>query len=522
MPALVLATGVALTAGAFFGTAALTRHVTTQRFDALVGQIAEAIAARPQSYVRMLQGAQGFWASGAPVDLESWERYVSALELPLNYPAFETVGFTAALELPPAPDALRAAFERARDSGAPSLATLAESGDGVGLALVLPVYAGKPETIESRRAALRGFVHGSIRGDTLMREVLGFRGFYIQFTVHDGEQRVFASDHPPGTRLNLSRTVEFAVAGHPWIARFHAGPMLSPPAERAAPVLAGAIAALVTALVFGLLLMLWRTRERAQQLANSMTADLQQREMQLRELSAQLRQSNEDLQHFAEAASHDLKEPLRSIAGSLGLVAQRYPDELGAARELVKHASFSAEHLAGLIDRVLDYARLQDPLRAMQPVPLDTALNTALLDLKQLIEETGAQVICPAALPLVEGHPGQLARVFQNLIDNAIKYSRRHASTPTVTIAARRAGSEWVISVADNGIGIAPEHHTQLFVMFKRLHGSEYGGHGMGLALCQRIVQRHGGRIWVESRRAAGATFCFTLPARDAPVASAA
>lgn len=234
-------------------------------------------------------------------------------------------------------------------------------------------------------------------------------------------------------------------------------------------------------------------------------------ERQLRQRSEELARSNRDLEQFAYVASHDLQEPLRAVAGPLQLLQRRYQGQLDErADEFIGHAVDGATRMQALIDDLLSYSRvgrLEDP---KQLVNAEQALEIAVKNLTVVVQETGAQVTHDP-LPNVLAISTQLTLLFQNLIGNALKF-RSKARPPRVHIGVKEAGDEWQFSVADNGIGIAEQYFERIFVIFQRLHTRrEYPGTGLGLALCKRIVEHHGGRIWVESKQEEGATFFFTL-----------
>ena len=236
-------------------------------------------------------------------------------------------------------------------------------------------------------------------------------------------------------------------------------------------------------------------------------------EFDLRARTEELARSNADLEQFAYVASHDLQEPLRMVASYLQLIAQRYSGRLDAdADDFINFAVEGATRMKQLINDLLNYSRAG---RGPEPVAIDlgAALRRALASLSLSIEETHAE-ITNDPLPLVIGDENRLYEVFQNLIGNALKF--RSSDAPQIHIGASRAGGEWTISVSDNGIGIDPEYQTRIFAMFQRLHGrEEYPGTGIGLAICKRIVERLGGRIWVDSQAEHGATFRFTLAASE-------
>ncbi|MCW5982100.1 MAG: PAS domain S-box protein [Bryobacteraceae bacterium] len=235
-----------------------------------------------------------------------------------------------------------------------------------------------------------------------------------------------------------------------------------------------------------------------------------------RQYAADLERSNSDLQHFAYVASHDLQEPLRMIRGFLELLAKRYRGQLDeSADEYIGYAVDGAVRMQNLIRGLLAYSRVGTQGKSFAPVKLEDTLAQALLNLQLSLAESGAEV-SHGELPVVRGDDTQLAQLFQNLVGNAIKF--RSENPPQITIAAADKRDVWEIAVADNGIGFNPEHANRIFQMFQRLHGpTRYPGTGIGLALCKRIVERHGGCIWVKSEPAKGSTFCFTLPKEAAP-----
>jgi light-regulated signal transduction histidine kinase (bacteriophytochrome) len=236
-------------------------------------------------------------------------------------------------------------------------------------------------------------------------------------------------------------------------------------------------------------------------------------EADLKRTADELARSNRDLDQFASAASHDLKEPLRKIRIHLGLLNEGYGSQLDEkAREYLDRALESAGRMQTLVNDLLTYARVGTPGKTLEPVNCQTAFEQALANLETLIREKAAVVNVQAPLPTVRGSLTELVQLFQNLIENGIKFQR--AGQPLVRVAAERAEGDWIISVHDNGIGIDVSYADRIFVIFQRLHNQkEYPGTGIGLAICKKVVERHGGRIWVESEPGKGATFRFTLPA---------
>jgi NO-binding membrane sensor protein with MHYT domain/signal transduction histidine kinase len=224
-----------------------------------------------------------------------------------------------------------------------------------------------------------------------------------------------------------------------------------------------------------------------------------------------LARSNAELEQFAYVASHDLQEPLRMVASFTQLLARKYDGRLDAdADEYIRYAVDGAQRMQKLILDLLSYARLSTKGLSPQPIDAASLCETAIDQLRQSIQEKNA-VVTVDPLPTVLGYGTQLTQLFQNLIGNGLKYSNRQR--PEVHVSAVPAGDHWVFSVRDNGIGIEPQYFERIFQMFKRLHTREqYSGTGIGLALCQKIVARHRGRIWVESQPGLGSNFQFTIP----------
>jgi len=226
----------------------------------------------------------------------------------------------------------------------------------------------------------------------------------------------------------------------------------------------------------------------------------------------QLHQANEDLRQFAYVTSHDLQEPLRAVTTYVELLAQRLHGQLTAETQaFMGYAVEGAQRMRALIVDLLAYSRVERQDVEGTATDGEAVLEQAVRDLRLTIAESGA-VVTHDPLPTVVTVPGQLKQVLENLLSNALKF--RGPAPPRVHLSAQRQRTEWVFSVRDNGIGLDPQYAHRIFQMFQRLHTRrEYPGTGIGLAICKRIVERHGGRIWVESAPGQGATFYFTLPA---------
>jgi PAS domain S-box-containing protein len=255
-------------------------------------------------------------------------------------------------------------------------------------------------------------------------------------------------------------------------------------------------------------------RKRADNEIRELNASLErrvaERTRELQESNYALRQSNDDLNQFAYATSHDLQEPLRMVVLYSQMVQESYAGKLDeSADQFISTIIGGALRLERLLKDLLAYSQAGSMIEPVTEVDCGEVMRGVLLNLKVSIDETSATVVWHD-LPRVRADEVRLVQLFQNLIGNAIKY--RSEASPRVQVDAERGGNEWIFAVRDNGIGIKPEYAEQVFGVFKRLHGPAYPGTGIGLAICQRIVETHGGRIWVESMPGSGSTFYFTLP----------
>jgi signal transduction histidine kinase len=225
----------------------------------------------------------------------------------------------------------------------------------------------------------------------------------------------------------------------------------------------------------------------------------------------ELARSNADLEQFAYVASHDLQEPLRMVAAYTQLLSERYAGNLDDnADKFLGYAREGALRMQTLIQDLLAFSRVGRNGAVPGPVDCEAVVKEVLLSLGPAIQESGA-VVTHTTLPTIVADRSQMSQLLQNLIGNAIKFRGQEA--PMISLAAERVGSDWLFSVSDNGIGIAPEYAANIFVVFQRLHGrTEYPGNGIGLAICKKIVERDGGKIWVEAQPAHGSIFRFTVP----------
>jgi PAS domain S-box-containing protein len=240
-------------------------------------------------------------------------------------------------------------------------------------------------------------------------------------------------------------------------------------------------------------------------------AERKQSEMLLSKQNEELIQINAELERFAYVASHDLKEPLRMITGHLGLLSKRYQAMLDKdAVDFINFAVDGAKRMEVLITDLLTYSRMGPRQKKNEEIDCEKLFSRSVMDLKAVIDESGAEVTHDP-LPTLMGDSTQVGQVFLNVMGNAIKY--RGTDKPKVHVSAMRSGNEWRFSVSDNGIGMDPQYQERIFVLFQRLHTrTEYPGTGIGLAICKKVIDGHGGRIWVESETGKGSTFYFTIP----------
>ncbi|HXM44860.1 MAG TPA: ATP-binding protein [Bryobacteraceae bacterium] len=238
--------------------------------------------------------------------------------------------------------------------------------------------------------------------------------------------------------------------------------------------------------------------------------------LRARQAEEALRRSNDELQQFAYMVSHELNEPLRMVAAYTQLLAKRYAGKLDRqADDYIAITVSAATRMQSFVQDVLNFSSAGAPTRVIEPVSAEAVLAAALFELQLIVSESGA-IVTHDPLPTIHGDQASLVRLFANLIGNSIKY--RRAETPRIYISAGEQSGFWRFEFRDNGIGIDPQYWDRIFTVFKRLHGSEYPGNGVGLALCRRVVENHGGTIWLESAPGEGSTFYFTIPQLPAGV----
>lgn len=405
----------------------------------------------------------------------------------------------------------RRALEETRDTGA----LVATNGVRLvlfpgewGVLVISATYAGiqPPTTLAERRAEVRGFVATVIRVDVLVQDALSRadgRGLDIRVTdLSTVPPRVLSGPAATATPTEaLTWSTFHAVGGRTWrLDVFTNGP--APRSWAGWGVLAAGLAC--TGLVVAFVIDARTRADRVELLVGDRTAALEH-------ANAALARSNLELQRFAYVASHDMREPLRSVRSFSELLAREYADKLGPSgtRHLGRVIAATAR-MQALVTDLLEFARIESRVEPFVAVPLSEPVAAALDDLDAVLRETGAEVTI-GDLPTVRCDRVQMVQLFQNLVSNAVKF-RRPDVRPRVAITARMTSEGCEVSVADNGIGIEQRHWDRIFDIYQRLHTeAAYPGRGIGLATCRRIVERHGGRIWVESVPGDGSIFRFTL-----------
>lgn len=577
----ILLASMVLTGVAWFISNQFVLQRAVDRFRFETSDVKSAIGKRMLEYEAILRGGAGLFAASGEVDREMWRTYVTAIEIDRYFPGIQGIGhsmvirpeekaahvvavraegfpdytirpegerelYTSIVYLEPfvkrnlrafgydmfSEPVRRAAMERARDSGEMSLSgmvTLVQETTMFvqkGFLMYLPLYRkGLPvESVEQRRAAWLGFVYSPFRIEDLMRGILGAGTADIGFEIFDGdrpspETRLYSSDEPspfePGSRPyrpDFSLTEPMPMGGHAWTLHLYSRPGYISAGDAGQPLIVAFGGLLVDLLLFFIIGSISRQQKQAEALAREMTAEL----VASKEV---LERSNAELRRFAYVASHDLQEPLRMVASYVELLRRRYQGRLDAdADAFIGFAVDGTARMKALIKDLLEFSRIDG--EEGTPVATDTneIVRTVLSALAARSEEAGAAITL-GELPVVVADGRQLASVFHNLVDNGIKF-RHPGRKPEIGIGAERSGDDWVFTVADNGIGIEPEHLERIFVVFRKLQARHrVPGTGMGLAICRKIVERHGGRIRAESRPGEGSTFFFSLPGRPEPPA---
>ena len=379
-----------------------------------------------------------------------------------------------------------------------------------GMVIYVPIYRLDLDLPPERRE-LVGFITSPIRfGDFFVGIFGAVPDPNLALRVSDGDDVLYATGSPADARLASRR--EVSVAGRTWVVDVATTAGFDRDSDRALVYGLGIGGALISLLMF----ILTRSELRAHRRAQRMIVELERSREALLRKAAELSRSNAELEQFAYIASHDLQEPLRMISSYCELIERRYGERLDdAGRRFLGFARDGAVRMRSLINDLLAYLRISGEVER-RPCSSQEACRQAIDNLRVAIDDAGAAVTVDR-LPEVIADPGQLMQIFQNLLGNALKY--RGDRRPEIRVSGRRDGESVEFAVVDNGIGIGSEHFERIFGVFQRLHGeNDFSGTGIGLAVCRKLVERSGGRIWVESQVGIGSTFRFTLPAAGGPI----
>ncbi|MDI1227722.1 MAG: CHASE domain-containing protein [bacterium] len=386
-----------------------------------------------------------------------------------------------------------------------------------GFTLMLPFYReGAPvDTAAERRAALVGWITSPFNSNAFMKGLSVGQGTDFDLAVYDSAQEtpehmLYASGEARRNAAFVLRK-DINVKQSKWTFVWRSTLAFERKSASNEPFII-LIAGLVFTGLFGLLLVtLGRRNETVERMVEMRTAELKEREANLAQVIDKLTQSNTELERFAYVVSHDMQEPIRAVANFSSLLWHQYESKLDpAGQKYLTIITDSAKRLQAMVADLLEYARVGQGARAREKTDVTVLMQYVLDNLKVTIDEHNAQVT-HGPLPVFQGYPVQFMSLLQNLINNAIKYQPA-GKIPHVRVAAEDKGDHYLFSVADNGIGIEPGNADKIFEPFKRLHSyQEYNGTGLGLAVCKKIVDNHGGRIWVDSVPGTGSIFYFTV-----------
>ncbi len=506
---------------------------TKHTIESVAFNVKSEISTRMESRILALVRMANRWEVQGEIPGEQWEynarlyaeHYVGCQRIGWVDPSFHVrwivplKGSEAALNLDPSLEEWQQiALEAARDQQVTVTRVIDLVQGGEGFLVYVPIL---------RDDSFDGFLFSVFRVQELLDTILGgITSSEYAISVFDGGEEIYCS-----TKANWRKDTKWAAKtyielyGTTWHAQIWPSPKLLGELLSPLPKVT-LIAGLLTALLLTAIVRFAqsaRNRAKASDLANRMLeieiverkrAEERSKQLfvSLEQRARELERSNRELEQFAYVASHDLQEPLRMVTSYTQLLAKRYKGKLdGDADEFIAYAVDGAIRMKGLINDLLAYSRVGTRGNPFKLTDIVLALDNASANLQSIIEESAA-VVTHDSLPAVMADETQLTQLFQNLIGNAVKFSGNRP--PKIHIGARREDNSWLFSVHDNGIGIDPEYIDRIFVIFQRLHSkTEYPGSGIGLAICKKIVERHGGRIWVESEPDKGSTFYFTIPA---------
>ncbi len=549
----------------------LTYHTLDKartQFENTVLENERAFNYRIDSFEQTLLSGVGLFSGSTDVTRSEWRAFSSALRVSDRFPGVRGIGFIAMV--PPldldvflqqtradgAPDfkvhpdggdeymiikymepeatnlpalGMNVATETGRDNAAwksadtgeaaitPRITLVQDKKKTPGFALMLPFYRANAllETVEQRRQALIGWISAPFNGDAFMGGLSLGQGADFDLSVYDSpsetaENLIYSTATPrPKTEFTLRKEVE--VKQRKWHFVWRSTLAFERKSASNEPFIILISGLLFTGLFGLLLVMLGRRNETVERMVEMRTAELTEREANLAQVIDKLTQSNAELERFAYVVSHDMQEPIRAVANFSSLLWHQYENKLDpAGKKYLTIITDSAKRLQAMVSDLLEYARVGQGARAHERTDAMLLMQYVLDNLKVTIDEHDA-VVAYENLPVFMGYPVQFMSLMQNLINNAIKYQPAGAR-PQVDVSATDQGDHFLFAVRDNGIGIDPANADRIFEPFKRLHTyQDYSGTGLGLAVAKKIVDNHGGRIWVESKQGEGSTFFFTV-----------
>lgn len=541
------------------------------RVNSLVREVKSALKERMADYIDAHYAGVGLFQSSINVQRNEWRTFVKSINLIKRYPGINGLGYSAQVEhedkeefiakirkdafpnfyikppgirknyftiplIEPIEQNLpalgfdmgseanrRNAMERARDTAKPAITKkiilVQDSGKTPGFLSYVPFYSkDNLKDLEDRQANFRGWIYAPfivkdfIRGllDTELAEIKNSIAMKIYDDSSLNDKNLIYLDDCFDEfleRKSLEKTFKVDFYGETWTVKLLINSSFSRIFEGENDYIYAIILGLIlTALLVYLFSTLSNTRDKAIKLARVMTEELNHKNIELEK-------TNNDLQAFAYIASHDLKEPLRTINGYTELISLKLKKEgLLSDPKIDKYTNYissATKRLQALINDLLVYSKLGQNTIKFEEVNTQNVVNSAKDLLEAMIEEKNAEIKVQNQLPIVSGSEGQLSRVFQNLISNSIKYCKEK---PVIIISCDDLGDSYKFIVEDNGIGIAEEYQEQIFKLFSRLHSiDEFSGTGLGLSICKKIIEAHGGKIWVESEPGKGSKFIFTI-----------
>lgn len=549
----------------------LTYHTLDKartQFENTVLENERAFNYRLESFEQTLLSGVGLFSGSADVARSEWKAFANALNVQDRFPGVRGIGFTAFVK----PDEVDSFLSATRADGAPDFAIHPDGGDEFmivkymepesrnllalgmnvathegrreaswkaadsgeaavtprvmlvqdqkktpGFVLLLPFYHNGAvlDTVEQRRAALIGWVSAPFNSEAFLTGLSVGQGIDFDLVVYEG-----SSEKPENLiyqtadiRANASFTLrkDVGIEQRKWHFVWRSTPAFERKSASNEPFIILISGLLFTGLFGLLLVMLGRRNETVERMVEMRTAELTEREANLAQVIDKLTQSNAELERFAYVVSHDMQEPIRAVANFSSLLWHQYEDKLDpGGKKYLTIITEGARRLQAMVSDLLEYARVGQGARAHERIDANLMMQYVLDNLKVTIDEHEAEVVYEN-LPSFMGYPVQFMSLLQNLINNAIKYQPAGAR-PQVVLTATDEGDHFLFAVRDNGIGIDPANAEKIFEPFKRLHTyQDYSGTGLGLAVAKKIVDNHGGRIWVESKPGEGSTFFFTV-----------